>query len=182
MCISPPCNSVRLRAIESPKPLPSVFREVSPRTKRSISSSPEILSGYFDIFLKVITAFLSLTVKSIYTRVPGSEYLHTFPVRFSSTRHKCRPSAIILTGASGTVSTGVSPAFLSRSSNSPTVCESKTPASHSESSTFKLPLDAFEASTKSSISFLRRLDCLSSTSKYSFIFSFSGCSFLIKST
>lgn len=34
----PPCNSVKLFAIARPKPLPSVFRETSPRTKRSVRS------------------------------------------------------------------------------------------------------------------------------------------------
>ncbi len=36
---SPFCNWVRLRAMLRPRPLPSVLRELSPRTKRSISSS-----------------------------------------------------------------------------------------------------------------------------------------------
>ena len=41
----PPCILVRLRAMESPSPLPSVLREESPRTKRSISSSLEMSSA-----------------------------------------------------------------------------------------------------------------------------------------
>ena len=45
MSKTPPCSSVRLRAMESPRPLPSVERDLSPRTKRSISSSPETFSG-----------------------------------------------------------------------------------------------------------------------------------------
>ena len=36
----PPISSVRLRAMERPRPLPSVERAVSPRVKRSVSSSP----------------------------------------------------------------------------------------------------------------------------------------------
>ena len=50
----PPIRCTRLRAMESPSPLPSVWREVSPRTKRSISSSGEMFSSARDIFLKLM--------------------------------------------------------------------------------------------------------------------------------
>ena len=39
ICIEPCCSSIRLLAIDRPSPLPSVYREESPRTNRSISSS-----------------------------------------------------------------------------------------------------------------------------------------------
>ena len=42
--ISPFCSCTRLFAMDNPKPLPSLFRELSPLTKRSISSSPLMLS------------------------------------------------------------------------------------------------------------------------------------------
>ena len=56
-----PCWSwVRLRAMDSPRPLPSVFREVSPRTKRSISSSAEMFRGVAEMLRKVmVTSFSS---------------------------------------------------------------------------------------------------------------------------
>ena len=47
----PPCSSVKLRAMDSPSPEPSVVREVSPRTKRSISRSAGIFSASRDTFL-----------------------------------------------------------------------------------------------------------------------------------
>ena len=50
----PPIRCTRLRAMESPSPLPSVWREVSPRTKRSISSSGEMFSSARDTFLKLM--------------------------------------------------------------------------------------------------------------------------------
>ena len=50
----PPISCTRLRAMESPSPLPSVWREVSPRTKRSISSSGEMFSSARDTFLKLM--------------------------------------------------------------------------------------------------------------------------------
>ena len=42
--IVPFCSCARLCAMFSPRPLPSVLRELSPRTKRSISSSLEMFS------------------------------------------------------------------------------------------------------------------------------------------
>ena len=50
----PPCSCTRLRAMDSPSPLPSVCREASPRTKRYISSSGEIFSSSRETFLKLM--------------------------------------------------------------------------------------------------------------------------------
>ena len=47
----PFCSSTRLLAMFSPSPLPSVVRELSPRTKRSISSSGSMLSASREMFL-----------------------------------------------------------------------------------------------------------------------------------
>ena len=44
----------RLPAMERPRPLPSVWREASPRTKRSISSSGEMFSSARETFLKLM--------------------------------------------------------------------------------------------------------------------------------
>ena len=41
----PPCRDMRLVAMDRPRPLPSVERELSPRTKRSVSSSAEMFRG-----------------------------------------------------------------------------------------------------------------------------------------
>ena len=49
----PPISCTRLRTMESPSPLPSVWREASPRTKRSISSSGEMFNSARDTFLKL---------------------------------------------------------------------------------------------------------------------------------
>ena len=46
----PPCNSVKLVAIESPSPLPSVFLEVSPLTNLCINSSADMFSLSFEVF------------------------------------------------------------------------------------------------------------------------------------
>ena len=42
---SPPWSDMRLVAMDSPSPLPSVDRELSPRTNRSVSSSAEMFRG-----------------------------------------------------------------------------------------------------------------------------------------
>ena len=57
----PPCSCTRLRAMDSPRPLPSEWREASPRTNRSISSSGEMFSSSRDTFLKLMTACPSRT-------------------------------------------------------------------------------------------------------------------------
>ena len=43
-----------------PKPLPSVFREASPRTNRSISSSAEMFRGEAEMFRKAMTTAWSV--------------------------------------------------------------------------------------------------------------------------
>ena len=52
----PFCSCTRLRAMLRPRPLPSVLRELSPRTKRYISSSPLMFSWLAEMFRKVTTA------------------------------------------------------------------------------------------------------------------------------
>ena len=56
---APPCSSVRLYAMDNPRPLPSVWRERSPRTKRAMSSSAGMFSSYFEMFLNVIETVFS---------------------------------------------------------------------------------------------------------------------------
>ena len=58
----PPISCTRLCAMDSPSPLPSVCREASPRTKRSISSSGEMFSSARDTFLKLSVICPSATV------------------------------------------------------------------------------------------------------------------------
>ena len=47
----PPISCVRLFAMESPSPLPSVVLEASPRIKRSVSYSALIFKGFSEILL-----------------------------------------------------------------------------------------------------------------------------------
>ena len=89
---------------------------------------------------------------------------------------------MIITGFSGFVSTGSSPAAFSFSPYSPSVWSSSTPTSHGSALTVRLPVDAFDASSRSSISFFSRADCRCRTSIYSRIFSFSGFSLPRRST
>ena len=49
-------SSVRLFAIDRPRPLPSLFLDVSPRVNHSRSSSGEMSSGSREMFLKDTTA------------------------------------------------------------------------------------------------------------------------------
>ena len=62
--IVPFCSSVRLSAMDRPRPLPSVLRELSPRTKRPISSSAEIFRGSLEVFLKETSAWPSCAARS----------------------------------------------------------------------------------------------------------------------
>ena len=91
------------------------------------------------------------------------------------------PSAMILKLSSGCFIISSRPAVLSLSSYSPPACSKNTDGSQGASSTSSTPDDAFEASTRSSISRLRRSDCLFKTSLYSLIFSFSEGSLFIRS-
>ena len=47
----PPWSSVRLRAMDRPRPEPSVVRDSSPRTNRSMSRSAGMLRGWREMFL-----------------------------------------------------------------------------------------------------------------------------------
>ena len=87
-------SSIKLLAIDNPRPLPSVFLELSPLTKRSISSSLVILSGYLEIFLKVIVTSSFVSSRFTYTRELGSAYLQILFIKLSTTLHKCLPSAL----------------------------------------------------------------------------------------
>ena len=51
--IDPPMAFVRLLAIESPSPFPSVYLDLSPLTNLSISSSGVIFNCSLDVFLKI---------------------------------------------------------------------------------------------------------------------------------
>ena len=64
-CIFPCISSIRLPAIDKPRPFPSVFLELSPRTNRSISSSLEMFSGYLDVLRNVICTFSPVCSKLI---------------------------------------------------------------------------------------------------------------------
>ena len=54
---SPPWSWTRSLAIDRPSPLPSVFRETSPRMKRSVSSSAEMFKGCAEMFLRESCTF-----------------------------------------------------------------------------------------------------------------------------
>ena len=153
--------------MESPSPLPSIFLELSPRTKRSNSSSPSMFSAYLEIFRKIILhASPSLSMLT-YALVEGCAYLQILFIRFSNILHKCLESAETTNGSFAlfTISS-ISFAF-SFSSNSPIVCVSITCASQRSHTTDRVPADALEASIKSSISFFRRPDWRLSTFRYS---------------
>ena len=86
-------SSIRLLAMFSPRPLPSVWREASPRTKRSMSSSALTFSRSREMFFMLTATRSSRAVRSMYTRLPARAYLHTLLSRLSSTRQRSRPSA-----------------------------------------------------------------------------------------
>lgn len=99
---TPFISLTRSLAIASPRPLPSVFLDSSPRLNLSISSSAEIFRGapemffYFEdhhFFTSVLLGSVSLM--SIYTLLLSMAYFDTLPNRFSSTLHISCPSAMI---------------------------------------------------------------------------------------
>ena len=168
--------------MEIPSPLPSVLRDSSPRTKRSISSSLDMLSGYRDVFRKMSSPCPPFSRRSTYTRVPGCAYLQILFIRLSITRQKCLPSAITYTGVSGFWISSVRSAAFSLCSNSPTICTTETPASSFSRCTARLPVEAFDASIRSSISFFSRFDWRSNTSRYPSAVSLESSSFSRRST
>ena len=104
----------------SPSPLPSPpVRERSPRTKRSVSSSPVMFSGSLEMLRKVTNARPSFTEVVRYTRVPGRAYFTMFVIRLENTRQSSCPSARILGCSLAAVSTGSSCFCRKRSVNSP---------------------------------------------------------------
>ena len=151
----------------SPRPLPSVFREASPRTKRSISSSALMFSSSREIFFREIITFPSTWAISTYSRVPGSAYFTAFCSRLDSVRHTSRPSARIITGDSGHRTTGIRGTAASLSANSPSAWFTASTASISVISTFIFPVVALLMSIRSSMNFFIRPDCRESTARYS---------------
>ena len=85
-----------------------------------------------------------------------------------------RPSAIIMTGSEGAVATRVSPAPSMRSLYSPAVWDTNVQQFRGAGTISRLPEDAFEASTRSSIRRFSLSDCLTTTSEYSRIFGSAG--------
>lgn len=83
----PPCNSVRLLAIDNPKPLPSVCLALSPLTKRCINSSAEIFSFSLEIFLILNSISASCFLSSISPLVPSIAYLVILLNKFSIMRY-----------------------------------------------------------------------------------------------
>ena len=80
----------RLSAIDSPSPLPSVFRELSPPDKTLISSSLEILSGVADTFLKGYDGSAVARMMSMYTLVPGlGVFVDVVHQIIRNTLHRC---------------------------------------------------------------------------------------------
>ena len=73
--IFPPIISVRLFAMESPRPEPSVFLEESPLTNLSVRLPGSMFSSFYDMFLKEIYALPFSSERFRYTLVPGIEYL-----------------------------------------------------------------------------------------------------------
>ena len=88
----------------------------------------------------------------------------------------------VYTGVSGFWISSVRSAAFSLSSNSPTICTTETPASSFSRCTARLPVEAFDASIRSSISFFNRFDWRSNTSRYPSAVSLESSSFSKRST
>ena len=113
---------------------------------------------------RILAATVAMKAEAIH---PGFGFLSE-NARFAELCQKCSiafigPSAEIITGASGSFGTAVSPAFSSRSLYSPSACPSIMEKSSGSACTEILPVEALLASTRSSISFFSRADCRSST-------------------
>ena len=96
----PPQASVKLCTMERPKPLPSVVREASARTKRSTISLGSKSSSCRDMLFIQTQAFSSCFATSIYTREFSKEYCRAFTIRFWKIRYSFSPSATIISGVS----------------------------------------------------------------------------------
>jgi len=72
--ILPPCNSVRLCAMERPRPLPSVERELSPRTKRSISSAARLFERQVDA--RAVLGVLADVREQVVDHAPHQRAVH----------------------------------------------------------------------------------------------------------
>ena len=70
---SPPCSSVRLRAMDSPRPEPSLLLDSSPRTKRSISRSGGTFSASREIFFTEGSG-LGLSIARSLTELQGGTF------------------------------------------------------------------------------------------------------------
>ena len=100
--------------MDRPRPLPSLVRELSPRTKRSCNSSAEMFSSSRDTFFTLMLTRWASRAKDTYTRVPGMAYLQALPMRLSVTRDKSTGSACTQTPSLPGSTTRVSPAASSR--------------------------------------------------------------------
>ena len=85
-----------------------------------------------------------------------------------------RPSAMMITGSSGAEHTRDSDAASSFSLNSPAVCVTKVQQSRGAGTISRLPVEALDASTRSSMRRLSLSDCLTTTSEYSAILGSAG--------
>ena len=131
--------------------------------------------------MKEITAWPSRSSSVRYTRVPRWAYLQMLFIRLSNTRHSRRPSARMVTAVSGCRVTRSRPASFSFCSYSPAAWVSSTPGWQGARFTSRFPVEALDASTRSSISRFSRSDWRVRTAAYSGIFSLFGGSFPMRS-
>ena len=150
----PPQASVKLLAMDSPRPLPSVVRFWSPRTKRAVRWSASMVISLREMF-RIITvarpppAGLGWAVKFTYTREPSRAYWSQLRIRFWNTRYSRWPSAWTSMGVSG-ISTRQAKVDCRKSSSiSPKVCCSSLPMSRSSKSREMFPVAALDTSNTS---------------------------------
>ena len=164
-----------------PRPLPPLLLDSSPCTNRSSSSSTGIFSCCCDIFLKLTTALPFSVLASRYALVPGMPCLHMFCSKFSTTRHSSLPSALTYISSSGIFTTGVMFTASMRSPYSAEDWRSSSEIFTRSMFTFRAPDEAFDASIRSSVSFLSFLLWRAMVSIYSFAFSSCMSSFCSRS-
>ena len=173
---------VRLLAIESPSPFPSVYLDLSPLTNLSISSSGVIFNCSLDVFLKINLSLSSSFLRSTYALVSALAYLTMLLMILSNTLQRYLLSARSIIFSSELLTTTSICFSFNRSANSPIDWSSRTFASTSSMLRFIFPVVILAASIISSTSFLSLSDCLFKTSRYSFTFSLSIFSFPRRST
>ena len=88
-CMVPPCSSTKLLAMARPSPLPSVFLDLSPRTKRSVKSSGAIFSSEADIFFSSIANRSKAPVKqaSFPHKLPDTDHRDITPTGYKVIPH-----------------------------------------------------------------------------------------------